>query len=608
MVFIFLGVVCQAQLSFRVVGQGGPGVAGAWRIRHKLMLGLGLVVAIIALLLLGTYKGLASYLATVKTMDSKVSELKAAYELKNAIAIMAASSKLDDPNDQDSTDSRTDFASHKTLTDLENDFVTKVNSAKSALSDYEKQLLDTLERRRDPDNGYELSIIVNSLYDDFEQLNKSINRDFAKMKNGEANPNGQKPTHFSASFYSAIDNLVRKSDELLKGIYESLYKRIEKAKVQNRQSMWIVGTTSAVGVILMITLLRFFYGWVFYPVRDLERGAGRVAQGDFEHRIEVHSGDEMEDLAAAFNNMTSRLRDMYRDLARQVNERSRQLVRSERLAGVGFLAAGVAHEINNPLASIAFCSEALETRLADLMQPPAKAYGLKLRLETGADRDQNWEVVVKYLKMIQDEAFRCKEITERLLEFSRTGERRREQTNLAELVQSVLDMVQHLQNRKGKEIEFKPAYPIRAWVNTQEIKSVVLNLIVNSLDSMDEGGTLTIALHQHHDMAEMVFADTGCGMGAEVLENIFEPFFTRSRTGKGTGLGLTITHRIITQHGGEIEAASPGVNEGSTFTVRLPMKPSEDQEATSRSAESGIKGLEEEARDVISGKIRREAA
>jgi signal transduction histidine kinase len=239
------------------------------------------------------------------------------------------------------------------------------------------------------------------------------------------------------------------------------------------------------------------------------------------------------------------------------------------------------------------------------MQPRAKLPSLKLKLETGADREQDWEVVVKYLKMIQDEAFRCKEITERLLEFSRTGERRREQTNLAELIQSVLDMVQHLQNRKGKEIVFKPAYPLRAWVNTQEIKSVVLNLIVNSLDSMDEGGTLTIALHQHHDMAELVFTDTGCGMGAEVLENIFEPFFTRSRTGKGTGLGLTITHRIITQHGGEIEAASPGVNEGSTFTVRLPMKPNEEHEAANRTVEADAKGFEEEVRAL---KPRREAA
>ena len=124
-------------------------------------------------------------------------------------------------------------------------------------------------------------------------------------------------------------------------------------------------TTSILGIVLLCGSLRFFYRWVFLPIQELERGAERVARGDFERRIEVHSGDELEDLANAFNDMTSRLREMYRDLARQVNERSRQLVRSERLAGVGFLAAGVAHEINNPLASIAFCSEALEGRLAN---------------------------------------------------------------------------------------------------------------------------------------------------------------------------------------------------------------------------------------------------
>src|SRR5204862_305129 len=130
-------------------------------------------------------------------------------------------------------------------------------------------------------------------------------------------------------------------------------------------------------------------------------------------------------------------------------------------------------------------------------------------------------------------------------------------------------------NSKGKRIVFAPPGRLVAQVNGQEIKSVVLNLVVNALDSMDEGGTLTIALRQHDALAELVFTDTGCGMSPDILENIFEPFFTRSRTGKGTGLGLSISHRVISQHGGEIEAASPGLNQGSTFTVRFPLQPAE---------------------------------
>jgi signal transduction histidine kinase len=192
-------------------------------------------------------------------------------------------------------------------------------------------------------------------------------------------------------------------------------------------------------------------------------------------------------------------------------------------------------------------------------------------IENG-EPEKDRELVIKYLKMIQEEAFRCKAITQRLLEFSRGGERRREPTDLVDLIQGVLDMVQHLPNCKGKKIGFEPAAHISAWVNAQEIKPVVLNLVVNALDSMDEGGTLTVSLHQRDGMAEMVFTDTGCGMSAETLENIFEPFFTRSRTGKGTGLGLSISHRVISQHGGEIDASSAGLNQGSTFSVRLPLQ------------------------------------
>src|SRR5207302_10200589 len=182
----------------------------------------------------------------------------------------------------------------------------------------------------------------------------------------------------------AISQLVTIATDLRNGINTKFQDSIRGSHGPYRLSMWIVLTTSGVGGLLMISLLRFFYGWIFNPIRDLEQGVHRVALGDFEHRIELASGDEMEELAAAFNDMTNRLDEMYRDLAHQVNERSRQLVRSERLASVGFLAAGVAHEINNPLASIAFCSEALESRLADIL-----------------DEAKDSEIITKYLRMIQ---------------------------------------------------------------------------------------------------------------------------------------------------------------------------------------------------------------
>jgi two-component system NtrC family sensor kinase len=518
-------------------------VAWRWRIRHKLMLGLGLVIGLMALLLAGTLYGLLFYVHTMKSIESKMAEQLKAWdfgEKANALSFIDRNASPD-----------------KELDQLED----KVDKARSALKDYERQFQDTLRRKRDPDKGFSESGKLTKLWQLFQVLDDAL-----KEARQPAIGHASERLIDQPKIASAINSLVDASKDLTIAIHDTIENRFYDARAHYETSMIIIISTMVFGVVLMVSFLGFFYRWMFNPIRDLEQGVGRVANGDFDHRIEVHSGDEMEELADAFNDMTGRLREIYRDLAHQVNERSRQLVRSERLASVGFLAAGVAHEINNPLASIAFCSEALESRMSSILaaNPPGH------------------EVISKYLKMIQDEAFRCKAITQRLLEFSRTGERRRESVDLAELIQSVLDMVQHLQNYKSKQIIFDPVHTVFAKVNAQEIKSVVLNLVVNALDSMDPDGTLTIHLSQREQMAEIVFADTGCGMTAEILENIFEPFFTRSRTGKGTGLGLSISHRIITQHGGEIEAISPGLNQGSTFTVRLPKHPAESVKEETR--------------------------
>jgi signal transduction histidine kinase len=514
-------------------------VARKWRIRHKLMVELGLVVGIMALLLGGTLKGLLSYSTTVKSIESKLAEYNESAGLLQAVADLGSLLANGGPTLEG-------------LAQLER----KVQQLRSAKAAYEEKLRDTLARGRDPQNGEEELKLLEQLDGALDQMEQVTAR-YAHP--GLTLMGGTDQLGNDAQVTDAMGKIRLIAEQLRSTIWEEFYRRTAEAKASYRSSITLVIIISVVGMVLMVSFLRYFYPWVFNPIRDLQQGVQRVAQGDFEHRIAVHSGDEMEDLAAAFNDMTDRLRVMYRDLEHQVNERSRQLVRSEHLASVGFLAAGVAHEINNPMASIAFCSEALESRLADVL---ARAPG-------------DSEVITRYLQMIQKAAFRCKEITQRLLEFSRGSERRREPTDLAELIQSVLDLVEHLPNCKGKRICFAPPGRIVARVNAQEINSVVLNLVVNALDSMEEGGMLTIGLLQRGPFAELVFSDTGCGMTPEVLENIFEPFFTRSRTGKGTGLGLSISHRIISQHGGEITALSPGPNQGSTFTVRLPLQPAE---------------------------------
>jgi signal transduction histidine kinase len=360
-----------------------------------------------------------------------------------------------------------------------------------------------------------------------------------------------------------IERLNRRAMELPDILHREFYEVLLKSQRQYQTSRVIVWVSALTVLGMLCGLAALFHRWVLYPVRLLQRGVRRVARGAFDYKIDLKTGDEMQALAEAFNDMTARLSVTYADLERQVRERSKQLVRSERLAGVGFLAAGVAHEINNPLASIAFCSEALENRIEPVFRQ-------------GGVPEADAKVVRNYLRMIQEEAFRCKSITERLLDFSRCADIQREPTDLAGLIQGVVEMIRHLGKYRGKHIVFQPREAVIAHADSQEIKQVVLNLVVNALDSMDTGGTLRIDLRYSGGMAEMAFTDDGYGMSPEVLENIFEPFFTKRRVGKGTGLGLSITHRIISQHHGEITAVSAGEDMGSTFTVRLPVRPSDD--------------------------------
>jgi two-component system NtrC family sensor kinase len=300
------------------------------------------------------------------------------------------------------------------------------------------------------------------------------------------------------------------------------------------------------------------FQWISAPLRTIAKGTSRIANGDTDHRLGSVSrwNDEFADLAANCNRMANRFHEAEDSLSAKVEERSRQLVRSERLAGVGFLSAGVAHEINTPLSAITIAAESLQYRLSAHL-----------------DLDhQDTAEALRRLDMIQRESKRCGQITRRLLDFARNEKQHILPHDLTHVVQEVLDMVRPMDRYSDRAVVFEETDPLILEINASQIKQVVLNLVANGLQATDAGGTVQIRLEGQTDWVIMEISDDGHGMESENIGNLFEPFFSTKETGQGTGLGLSITHRIIEEHHGTIDPYSEGPGKGSRFSIRLPRR------------------------------------
>lgn len=369
------------------------------------------------------------------------------------------------------------------------------------------------------------------------------------------------------SLAAEIDTLRLLAGELPSHLHQRLQHLAGEVRTHYRLAIPLAWAMLVLSVVVMGMAVVVFRRTISGPLGTLVSGSRRVAAGDFSHRIALDTRDEIGELALAMNDMTARFQETRDDLDHQVRDRTREVVRSEQLASVGFLAAGVAHEINNPLASIALCSESLEGRVKQMFESD--------HAETSPERD----VVLSYLEMIQKEAFRCKQITEKLLDFSRMGDSQKHATELRDLVSGVIEMLKHLGRYNDKHVVLEAGEPVIADVNPQEMKQVLLNLITNGLDSVDAGGKVSVLINREGNQARIVVRDNGCGMTDEVIKHLFEPFFTRRRGGQGTGLGLSITYRIVNEHGGSISAGSEGIDKGSQFIVILPATQSESRSA-----------------------------
>jgi two-component system, NtrC family, sensor kinase len=241
--------------------------------------------------------------------------------------------------------------------------------------------------------------------------------------------------------------------------------------------------------------------------------------------------------------------------------------RAEKLAAVGRLASGVVHEINNPLATISACAEALENRV----------------VEGAFDSSPDAEDLREYLSLIRSEAFRCKTITNGLLDFSRARTGTRSPIDAALVVKSSARLIAH--QRRGDNIEIRLDLeenmpPINA--DEGQIQQAIIALSTNAIDAMPHGGALTLRAFAQNSRVVIEVQDTGHGIAPEDLPKIFEPFFTTKEFGKGTGLGLAVCYGIVTEHGGRLAVRS-NIGVGTTFTMYLPAH----SEKSGESGESG---------------------
>jgi signal transduction histidine kinase len=288
--------------------------------------------------------------------------------------------------------------------------------------------------------------------------------------------------------------------------------------------------------ILSVLIALFLVFNVNHPLKTIENAITKIARGDFDNIPEIKTGDEFESLVSSLNHMIDEL-----------NRRSKQLVQAQKLASLGRLTSGVAHELNNPLNNI---STSIQILIEEIEEEDLE---YKKELLVGAEK----------------EVERGKEIVRSLLEFARERTLTLKQVNFKDLVNSA---IKHVKSEIPDNIRLKVEVPdnIQTTVGIR-IRSVLINLITNAVYAIKDGGEITIRAYSELEKDGFSFqvTDTGEGIPQNIITKIFDPFFTTKEVGKGSGLGLSISYGIMEQHSGKISVSSE-VGKGTTFACFLP--------------------------------------
>ena len=307
-----------------------------------------------------------------------------------------------------------------------------------------------------------------------------------------------------------------------------------------------LGVIVAVGTIINVKLAKS----IVTPIRDLERITKKISRGDFSESIPVKGQDEIASLGDSFNQMEEKLDHAMTaldEIIKQLKENQSKLVEAEKLASIGKLAAGIAHEINNPLTSVLTFSN--------------------LMLEQCPPDDPRHE----RLKLMARETDRARTIVRQLLNFGRESVIKPVKIDINKPVTEITESLVAQEAFKGIDLSLKLADGLpEVYADPAQIGQVVLNLLLNAIHAISPPGRIEVMTRLGGKNIEILFADTGKGIPEEHLHKIFDPFFSTKAASKGTGLGLAVSYGIIKKHGGDISVSS-AVGKGTTFTVRLPI-------------------------------------
>jgi signal transduction histidine kinase len=327
-----------------------------------------------------------------------------------------------------------------------------------------------------------------------------------------------------------IETTITDQAQILKAIEDDV-RKLNLASTQ--VSIWI----TIISLLSALLLSYFLFSSITKPLNMLQKFAQMVGEGKTDQRIQIKSPKEIVKLADSFNKMIDDL-----------NASQMRILQMDRMASIGELAGGVAHEINNPLTGILGQSQLLLGKIpADNPYRPS-------------------------VEKIESAAQRCRVIVRSLLDFARDKEYKFRVSSVPELIDGTLGLIETEINSKKIHIKrsFQDELPMIS-VSPGHIQQVFLNIITNSIHAMPNGGYLFIEATRYSGHIIVNFRDTGTGIKAEHLPHVFDPFFTTKDIGQGSGLGLSVSYGIIKKHRGEIIAKSDGENKGAEFTVKLPL-------------------------------------